>query len=96
MFTVAALGVARALDCVSAVGRLVGDCPPLAATALLRIECEPAPLVAALNTLATLITDHASEAAAQVGELGESPICVYVCPSLFCVVDGGVLTCPVS
>lgn len=64
----AALAVGRAFSCVSAMGRLVGGCPAPAATAILKIHSEWAPLLTTLEAFATLVTDGSQErnAATQV------------------------------
>lgn len=46
--------------------RLVDESPAPVATAILRVEFEHAPLLAALDALATLVTDNSREIAAQV------------------------------
>lgn len=57
----AAVAVARAYGCVAAMGALMGECPAPVATAVLKAECEPAPLLAALGGYLTLITDCSVE-----------------------------------
>lgn len=57
--------MARACGCIIAMDRLAGECPAPAATATLKLEFEPAPLLAALDKVMTLVTDNAAEVAAQ-------------------------------
>ncbi|MDR3738069.1 MAG: hypothetical protein P4L40_03525 [Terracidiphilus sp.] len=70
-----ALGMARACASVCAVSGMVGECPAPAATAILRIAFQPAPLLTALDALAELVTDNARDIAAQVSVIVVCALC---------------------